>query len=310
MLPVIKHIAFGLAIAQIIFFCASSYATVTADPAVLVFHNNTQTETVVLMADGKPVPAENVKGWRFLVDQRNYSHMLLVTPTAEGVRIRPSATAEVGSYALVMDTPEGSVSLQVYMPLSDEQSSVEALAQRMNLPVDEIQKQMGMTQRLGRDVITLNLLPVYYLGQRIQIDMPGKATRTALWKVNGKTVQEGPDAYHLDYVAAEPGPTLLVYEERENGAVTATATALTEIAAEPPILYETGTNTTLTLQAPPGFAEYAWLMDGTSVTAGTAFSHTFVEPGEHTITIKCTSPTSPGGYAFREVRYAVKVVSK
>lgn len=306
----INHSVFCLAFIQVISFCAFSHATVTAEPDVLVFHNTNQAETVVLMCDGKPVPPESIRGWQFLVDHRNYSHMLLVTPAAEGLRIQPSAAAEVGSYILAVDTPEGSVRIRVYMPLSDQQSSIEALSRRMNIPVEEIHKQMGMTQRLGRDVITLNLLPVYYLGQRIQVDMPGSAARTALWKVNGKTVQEGRDAYKLDYVAAEPGPLLLVYEEKENAALAATASALTEISAEPPIPCEIQTNTTLSLQAPPGFAEYAWMMDSSPVAAGTAFSHTFAEPGEHTITIKCTVPTSPSAYAFREVRYAVKVVSK
>ncbi len=289
---------------------AFSHATVTAEPDVLVFHNTNQAETVVLMCDGKSVPSESIRGWQFLVEHRNYNHMLLVTPAAEGLRIQPSADAEVGSYILAIDTSEGSVCIRVYMPLSDQQSSIEALAKRMNIPVEEIHKQMGITQRLGRDVITLNLLPVYYLGQRIQVDMPGSAARTALWKVNGKTVQEGRDAYKLDYVATEPGPLLLTYEEKENDTLVATASALTEISAEPPIPCEIQIYTTLSLQAPPGFAEYAWMMDDSPVATGSTFSHTFTKPGEHTITIKCTVPTSPGAYAFREVRYAVKIVSK
>ncbi len=299
-----------LAVALLVLGSRFSYATVTAEPAILVFHSATQAETVVLAANGQPVAAEQVKSWRFLVDARNYSHMLLMTPSEEGVRIQPSATAEVGSYTLVMETAEGNAAVQVFLPLTDQQSLIESLAQRMGITVDEVKKQTGVSQRLGHDQITLHLLPVYYLGQRIQIDMPVAENRFACWKVNGNVVQEETDAARLDYTAAETGPLLLTYEERENGVLVTTATALTEIVPEPPILHEIKTNTLLQLQAPPEFSDYVWLLNESQVATGVAFSHKFPDPGKYQVKVKCTKPLTTAPYALREIQYKIHVVSE
>jgi len=288
----------------------SGFAEVNAEPDILVFHNMEQAEVLTLTADGESVSAQSVSAWRLLVDQRNYSHMLQVKPAAEGLRIQPSNTAEVGSYNLVLTTPKGEVAVQVFMPLSDQQSSLESLAQRMKISMEDLRKQMGLSQRLGREQITLNLLPIYYLGQRIQMDMPGGENRTAVWKVNGKITQEGADARHFVFVPEETGSLLVAYEEREKDAVVAAVAALTEVAREPVIPHEVKVGVRMSFQAPSGFAEHTWSIDNVQTGSGAVFEHTFSAPGQFLIAVKSNNPIEPGPYAFRETRYAVKVTEK
>lgn len=284
---------------------ASVFADVTAEPAVLVFHSTSQSEVVVLGVDGESIPAQSLTAWRLLVDQRNYSHMLRVTPTDEGLRVQPSETAEVGSYMLVLSTQQGDVTVQVFMPLSDHQSSLESLAQRMNISMEDLRKQTGMSQRLGRDQITLSLLPVYYVGQRIQIEMPGVENRVSVWKVNGTITQEGEGAHRFEFVPEETGTLLVGYEEREADAVVAAAVALTEIVHEPAIAHKVKVDAGVSFQAPPGFTEHVWTVDGAEAGKGNVFEHTFNEAGSFLVEVKSVNPAEPGPYVFRVNRYSV-----
>ena len=286
---------------------ATAFADVTAEPAVLVFHSTSQSEMVVLGVDGETIPAQSLTAWQFLVDRSNYSHMLRVTPTDEGLRIQPSETAEVGSYTLVLATQKGDAAVQVFMPLTDHKSSLESLAQRMKISMEDLRKQTGMSQRLGRDQITLSLQPVYYLGQRIAVDMPGAENRMSVWKVNGDTTQEGTDAHRFEFVPKETGPLLVSYEEQEGDAIVATAAALTEIAREPAILHEVKSGVRVSFQAVPGFAEYIWSIDGVEAGRGAIFEHSFNAAGPFLVELKAANPVAPGPYAFREVRYSVTV---
>lgn len=285
-----------------------SYGEITATPSTLTFHNTNQEETVTLTADGTEIPATAVHRWQFLVDQRNYSHMLQVKHSATGLCIQPSNTAEAGSYQLVLDTASGNVAISVFMPLSELKTSIESLSKRMNIPIEEIQQQMGFTRRLGREKITMNLLPVYYLGQRILITMPGIENRISKWNINGETIQEGPEAQNLEYSATATGPLLVTYEEWEDNALVASATTLTEVVREPAILQEVGENVTVAFQAPPGFASYTWMLDEVQTGTNADFSHQFKTPGEYQVTVKCAEPTTSSPYTFREVQYKVCVL--
>lgn len=285
-----------------------SFAEITATPSTLVFRNISEVKTVTLAADGEAIPATAVSSWRLLVDQRDYSHMVTVKPSEAGVRIQPSGTAEVGSYQLILDADKGDVAVSVFMPLSDLKSSMELLAKRMDISLEEIQRQTGFTQRLGREKIDMNLLPVYYLGQRILIDMPDVENRTSKWKINGAMVQEGADAQRLDYVAASTGPLLVVYEEWNDNVKVAAASGLTEVAREPALYQEIAQNTKITLKAPPGFDAYVWLLDGVQAETGDEYTLLPTNPGEYQIIVKCAEPAPISAYGFREVLYNIRIL--
>ncbi len=290
-------------------FTLTAAAEVTATPSVLVFHNTGQSETVTLLSEGEPLSAQTVASWRLLVDDRNYSHMLRVTATDAGLRVSPSDTAEIGSYVLALTTARGTATVQVFTPLTDHQSSIEALAQRMGVAIEDVRKQMGLTQRLGREQITMNLLPVYYVGQHIQVEMSGAENREPVWKVNGETVQRGADAWRFSYVAEEPGPLLIVYQEYENDVVIALDSVLVEAVNQPAIPHEVAVGARAHFNAPPGFAEHVWRVDDVETASGVAFHHTFSQPGRYSVRVMSTEPTKAGPYAFRETRYEVTAAS-
>ncbi len=291
------------------FWAGAGHGALTVEPSALVFQNREQAETVRLFADGQPLPGGAVTSWRLLVDERNYSHMLRVSPADDGIRITPSDTAEIGSYLLVLRTARGEAAIRVYTPFTDYQSSIEALAQRMDVSIEEVRRQMGLTRRLGREQITMTLSPVHYLGQHIKIVMPGTDDRVSVWEVNGEEVLRGVDAHRFSHVAETTGPLLVAYHEYEDGTLIASANGLTEVVIEPAIPHTVTAGAHAHFEAPPGFATYRWKVDGEAAGSGATLRHVFDTPGRYMVKVIATDPTDPGPYGFRETRYEVTVTT-
>lgn len=284
-------------------------AEIIADPEVIVFHTTTQSETVRLRLGDQALPGTALTGWRLLVDERNYSHMLRVTPQPDGVRIMPSDTVEIGSYLLALETSHGTARVQVFTPLSEQESIIESLARRMGVGRDDVRKQMGISRRFAREQLTLSLEPVHYWGQRIVIEMPASETegRRTRWKANGDVILEGTDQRRLEYVLAETGPLLLAYEEWENNTQVAGASALTEVVKHPALRHEVRRNAEASFRASEGFARHTWRLDGQPAGHDAVWVHRFQTPGEYVVAVLSEDPVAPGPYAMREDIYHVVV---
>lgn len=286
-------------------------AGVTAAPARVIFYDTDQHAEIRLFAEGMPLAPSSMRGWRLLVGDSSYSHMLRVTPKEEVLIVQPSESAEVGSYLLVIDTARGMASVEVYTPLSDQASIVEVLARRMNMGMDEARTRLGLTTRgIGIEEITLSLPPVHYQGQILRMDMETAPGRQSVWKVNGEQFPAGAEANRLEHTFTEPGPRLIAYEEYEGGRLRASGAGLTEVVAEPPLAHEAQVGARVTFHAPAGYENYTWWVDGKEAAVGALCEQVFKFPARHLVKVRASQPAARDGFAFREVVYEVHAVQQ
>jgi hypothetical protein len=208
-------------------------AAVTADPAQATFTSPQQSAVIKLTKDGVPVPARDIRGWQFIASDHDYRHMLSVQKMDGALKIAPSRTIEVGSYDLRIDTVQGGVVVQVFAPLSELPDIVEKTAVLTGEPKAKIEEKMGLSTPLGCGQVRIDLPPLYYVGQTLELTMPAGSGCSCAWSVNGKIVAEGAGQNALTYTFAAPGEYTLTYVEtdKENGrnAVVARATANTKV---------------------------------------------------------------------------------
>lgn len=287
--------------------CCAAAAEVTADPAAAVFNGADEAVTLRLLADGQPVPAADITGFRLLAGGGDYRHMLRMEPGEGVVTLRPSPTVEVGSYDLAVETRKGTAWARVYTPLSRHQTSLQTLADRLHIPLEELKREIGMTRDFGAPRITVEMPPVHYAGHAFRLALPGGGDVRRVWKINGETVADGPEAAVLDHVFADPGSHVVSYAEYQGDRRVAGFSELLEVVAEPPVPVTVASRTELTLTGPDGFRKYSWEVDGKKAYADQKLSQTFDAPGAHTVTVTGAAPAEGNPKAFRKITYLVKV---
>ena len=285
-------------------------AMVTATPDTVTFDNAAVSAAVALAADGVPIPAAEIRGFRLLVGGSDYSHMLRFSKADGAVTISPSPTVEVGSYDLVISTGRGEARVRVYTPLGEHPSSLEVLAQKLGMTVEELKNRSGKSGSMARQQLQLDLPPLYHTGQTLALDMGASPEVLAVWEVNREKVSEGAGAGRLEYLFREPGAYLFTYTESRDGVVVASVSGLVEVVDEPVIKTETAAKTQYGLNAPEGYRKNTWTLDGQAVSATPKFEQTFEAPGEHIIILLQEEPASgnPGG--FRKIRWQLTVTPK
>lgn len=282
-------------------------ATLAAEPASVTFDRAGMSATLKILADGQPLPAGEITGFRLMVGNSDYRHMFRMSKADGTVTLTPSPTVEVGSYDLAITTARGDVWAKVYTPLSDHQTSLQKLALRLDVPLEDLKRQIGMTRDLPQSRIELTLPPVFYTGQVFHLEMPGGGEVRRVWKLNGEVVREGGDAVSVTHVFKEPGPFLLEYAEYQNGRRVAEVGELIEVVEEPPLPVTVAARTTLTLNSPEGYAKYSWTLDGQMVSADPTFVRAFDEPGTHTVVLLAESPAAGQPGEFRKIVHKVTV---
>ncbi len=230
------------ALCALMILCLSatqSYGAVTADPAKTTFTSPQQSATIKLTSNGTPIPAKDIRGWQFLASGHDYKHMLSVEKMDGAVKIAPSKTLEVGSYDLNIETAQGSVSVQVFAPLSDLPDYIEKMASLTGLSEKRIKEKMGLVTATGREEIQIDLPSVYYEGQTLELTIPTKPGpgHTCMWFMNGDVVAEGLEKNALTYTFKKPGEYVLTYIETEQKdgkmATVARTTAHTRVVPVP-----------------------------------------------------------------------------
>lgn len=301
----------------ITFLCLSptlSYAAVTADPATATFTSPQQSVVINLTNDGAPIPKKDIAGWQLFASGHDYRHMLTVEAMDGALKIAPSTTLEVGSYDLNIETTAGAVIVRVFAPLSDLPDIVTKTAALTGLSEQKIQEKMGMTTELGRDQIQLELPPVYYEGQTLELSMPLKPGRDALWFVNGDPVTGGTGQNGLVYTFKEPGEYVVTYLETETtDGKTSTAArgrAYTRAVAMPAIQTEVTVHTEIDFLPPAGYRNHVWRVDGQEVSVQPVLKYSFTETGVHTVECLASSPGEGPEQGFSRIRYNTTVNQK
>ena len=283
-------------------------AQVVAQPASLVFHTLDERQPVTLRHGDGALSPTLVNNWHLFAGERSYTHMIRISRTGDGLLVGPSETAEVGSYLLVINTKRGPAQIDIQMPLSGHKSIIEEKAEELGVGVDVVREELGFSQRIERDGIRLNLAPRYTVGEALQVEVPGSGVgRRSVWKINGEVVLEGIGRNKLTHMLTEAGDLELVYEEWQGTRLESRAAARTEVAARPPIHFETQVNTLVTFQGPGGYQSYAWYVDGDPCCHTQNKEHMFEAAGTYYLTCVSSEPLRSDLVETREDVFLVVV---
>ncbi len=305
-----RSCALTFALAAVCLAATPSYGDVSADPATVTFRSPSQSFTIQLTNDGTPIPAKEISGWKLLASGHDYIHMVDIKKMEGAITITPSSSVELGSYDLNIATAHGSVLVHVLTPLTDTPDMVEKMEALAGQSEKRIEAKMGLKTASGRSIIKIDLPPVYYEGQTLELTMPTEPddSQTCMWFINGETVTDTPT---LRYTFLEPGDYVLSYIESaiENGEpiVAARAESFTRVVSLPPVTNDVEVNTTMTYLPPAGFGKYRWSVDGKAESEAAEFPRSFSEPGTYTIECLATAPNAGPANEFQRVRYRTTV---
>ena len=289
--------------------CAGA-ATLTTEPDRVVFDDTAGSATVKVLADGVPVPASEIRGFHLMVGGSDYSHMFRFAKADGTVTLTPSPTVEVGSYDLRIATAKGDAWLKVYTPLGEKKTSLQTLAQKLNISLDELKRQTGLSKEMGRSGVQMSLPPVFPVGRTLTLDMGAAAGAKARWEVDRKVISEGPGAGALTYLFKEAGPHLFTYTELSGDTVTAQASAVVEGAEAPAVDVNVNAGATLTLEAPPGYVQHTWTVNGDPAEGDAKLEIKRDGPCEVLVKVLSEKPATGRPEEFDKTAYRVKVTPK
>jgi hypothetical protein len=294
------------AVVALVLVQSAAYAQVIADPDSVTFTTQQDSKTITLTSYGEPVPASAIGQVQFLVGDHTYEHMIKVEKRDGAIVVTPD-TMESGWYTLVIHTDMGQATVAAYAPLAHIAETLEERATALGITVDELKERLGLTQQSKREIIDIELPPVYYEGQSIIVTAPDTPDAVHIWAINGKVVYEGPGANRLIYVLTEPGDLILTYVKKINDVIVASDTAATRVIAQPGVQSAVTVNRKVVLSAPMGYGAYLWTLDGEQVGTGRLLEHTFTEPGIYTVVCEARGGASGIPDTYRRVTYRITV---
>lgn len=282
---------------------------VTAIPATVSIDALDQVLVINLLDEGIPIPAAQIRGWRFLAGESDYQRMLDISKRDGALIIAPTRL-EMGSYNLVIDTTQGAAHVQVYAPLRSLRNILEMEAAAQGTTVEAIREQRGLQQQRRSATVTIDLPPVYIEGQALDLEMPRKEGHLYRWSINGNVVKEGLGENRLIYVFQRPGDYSLHYEEFRDGTKVAEATVTTSAVPMPEIPWTGEAGKAFTLRAPANYRSYMWKLSGNPISEKELLTYTLSTPGDYQI--ECIASGAPGGPegAFVRYRYVIEVMPR
>ncbi len=283
-----------------------------ADPPQVLINSLNSVVVIKLSDGGTPLSAKDFKGSRFMVDDSNYAHMVKVSGVAGGVRVEPTATFEVGSYDLVIDTTKGSITVPVNAPLSGEAGVLEKQTEALGGDKGEAMKDLGLTTPLPRGAAkyqsSVTLADQYTVGQSAPLPVPEVPGATLRWVVNGVALEKEAGASDYLYVfPAEGDYTLQLQERAGNGAWETVSTSTVLAVEETPVTMNAVRGQFITFNAPDGYSKYTWTLEGATVAEGLKAKLRFPNPGTHVLSVRCEGPAVGPANTFRVARYEVTV---
>lgn len=284
-------------------------AALEAHPTAITFERAEQPVEVRLTHDGQPLAPGDFQGWAFLVGEHTYEHMMEVSRTENGVQVKPTDQAEVGSYELVLKTVHGNVSIAVYTPLRDLASSLDNRAAELGISVEALKKQLGIGARAyGRERVTVEMPSVVYVGKSIIVPMSPPEGRRYEWTLNGKVLMEGEDDHELRHTFTEAGLYVFEYHEYEGDSLVASGQVIVTAIPEKPVTGAVERGAPLEFFAPEGYRLYAWRVNGEPRGDDAVLQCRLFEPGLHSISVQARNPEPGEPMRFRQVEYRILVM--
>lgn len=292
-----------------LFLASPSAHALEADPSHVTFEDTATTIKINLTHEGAPLTTADFKGYDLLVGKHTYEYMVTVKPVEGGVEVTPTEMAEVGSYNLVLRTTHGDITVQVYTPLSNVETSLNTRAEALGITVEELKKRMGLgAEPFGRERVTFNLPAVVYVGENVALRMSTAADRHFEWRLNGEVIQEGDGAHTFSHTFSEPGLYALELRESVNGAVLATGRSMVTVIAEKPVTGAVERGASLEFLAPEGYETYKWTIDGKAKGDDPVLQCKLRKPGLYSINVEARSNGVDGSDDYREVAYRILVI--
>lgn len=288
-------------------FAPVSARALEADPPKALINSLESVVVIWLSDNGALLAASDFKGFRFMVDDSNYSRMVTVTPVDGGVRVAPTESFEVGSYDLVLDTKKGTITVPVSAPLSGEEGVLEQRTKDLGGAKQEAMNELGLASPLPRGVMGFTLAGQYPVGDVLVITAPDVPGATFRWLVNGEVVAEGAQAA-LNYPIPAEGDYLVRLEQRSPGGAWEKVSESSTLATEPepvPVAGKLGQRINFT--APEGFGKYTWTLAGKPMSEKRTVGLAFPTAGKHELICRCEEPAQGPANAFRVVRYEVTI---
>lgn len=212
---------------------AAAFADVTVDPATIVFKSAKDRFVLKLTSNGRPVPANDIKEWRFLAADHDYKHMIRCEKKTGILEVAPSPTMEVGTYDFQIDTKGGTAKVAVTVSLAEEKDYVQTVAEKKGESREQAQKDLGLSKINQRNTVSITLPATFQVGQTLTLTMPRIEKHLYSWTMNGKLVQSGPDKNTFNYTFLKEGEYELNYSEKIGDVTVSNATAQTKVIAPP-----------------------------------------------------------------------------
>jgi len=288
--------------------CAPALAAdVTLSPASVTYEAPSESYTFTLEADGQPVAPGDVKATKIMVGEHDYDYMFDANVSNGKITLQPTDMLEIGSYDLVVRTSTGTAHAKLYAPLSDMEGTLKQRADELGVTVNQMKALLGLTSQMGREMVELDVAPVYHLGQKLVLAMRTQAGREYVWRIDGRVVQFGEGPHTFEHTFMDTGLYSITYTEYDNETVVAQDSHLVSVVDEPPVKVDTQKGRQVNFQGPAGYGKYVWRLDGQRVGTGAVLEHTFQTEGSHTVVCTATRVQAPGKQAFRKVAYRVDV---
>jgi len=290
---------------------ANAHAQVLrAEPELVEFHAQTDSGLVALYLGNTPYPASKMQGWRFMVDDNFYNHMIKVEVEDERLRIRPSAELEVGQYTLHVSTPAGEVAIMVRAPLDEDENVVDRLAAQSGISKEMAQKKLGLSDTIGEAKFEFQIPESFHLGKTLKLETSGPAETKCVWKLDGEVVLEGENERKFKREFWEVGEYQLEYTETVNGETTAEGKATVKVVEPTPIPMQAPVGVKISIIGPEGYAKYSWILDGKLISEARTLEYKFDAPGPYSLISKATEPMDDGKFDNSYNHYQVDAQKK
>ncbi|MDZ4861112.1 MAG: hypothetical protein SGI88_19240 [Candidatus Hydrogenedentes bacterium] len=284
---------------------------VTAEPDHLRFATMNDSATIQVLSGGKPLPSKAIKEVRAVIGNNTYTHQFVITKSDKGdatITVKPNPEeAQSGTFTLVISTKQGDALVAVDMPLDQMPDTLENRAKAEGVTVEEMKAKLGLSKEGQRESVTVRLPQWQYEGSTFALRVPTPPGRAFTWKINGTVVDQGLDKNALSYVLGFPGDHRIDMEARQGDAIVAQWSGLLRVIPYPDMKWQVRAREPFVLRAPRGYTIHTWKLDGRDAGKDEEFTHTFKEPGEHTIECIAREPMFGKPGEFRRLLWKTLV---
>lgn len=229
----LRWLASGILAMVILAMGAAALAEVTADPLTILFKSSKDCFVIKLTTNGKPVPAGDIRGWRFVAADHDYKHMIRCTKKDGILEVSASPTMEVGTYDFLIDTKAGAAKVNATVSFADEKDIIQQESEKNRQSVEQAKIALGVAKEGQRGTVAIELPKEYFVGQTLTLTVPAIENHSYMWSMNGNVIESGIGKNSVTYTFKKEGDYTLQFSEKAGDATVAKAEAKTRVVSAP-----------------------------------------------------------------------------